>query len=93
MRSNLEVFLQRFPEFINTDEKLLILAINEAKNELNPNSWGPMYETGLFFLVADKLAKSPMGEPVRLDASSNKTTYALEFERLCRCISMGARVA
>lgn len=93
MKVNLEIFLQRFPEFLNTDEELLNLVISESKNELNPNSWGAMYETGVFFLAADKLAKSPMGEPVRLDASSNKTTYALEFERLCRSISMGARVA
>lgn len=93
MKSNLEVFLQRFPEFLDTDKNLISLAINEAKNELSLKAWGAMYETGLFFLAADKLAKSPMGEPVRLDASSNKTTYALEFERLCRCISMGARVA
>ena len=89
----IEAFLVRFPEFENTPTKLVQMALAEAKSELNHKIWGELYETGLIFLAADKLARSPMGEPVRLQGENNKTTYGLEFERLCRTISMGARVA
>ncbi len=85
-------FLERFPEFDQADEKLLSRVINEAKNELNPSVWGELYGPSWHYLAADKLALSPMGQPARLEASSNKTTYRLEFERLCSCVSMGARV-
>jgi hypothetical protein len=88
-----EVFLGRFPEFANAPLKLLEIALGEAKTELNPSLWGELYLTGVIFLAADKLARSPMGEPVRLVGETNKTTYGLEFERLCRTVSMGARVA
>lgn len=89
----MKIFLERFPEFEQVDVKLLTRIIDEAKMELNPMVWGQLYETGWQVLAADKLARAPMGEPVRLDASSNKTTYGLEFERLCRIAAMGARVA
>ena len=88
-----ETFLRRFPEFRDADPCLIEMALAEAKKELNPKLWGELYQTGLMFLAADKLAMSPMGEAVRLEGSSNQTTYRLEFERLCRLISMGARVA
>jgi hypothetical protein len=88
----MERFLIRFPEFGATDHKLIAMALAEAKHELNAKLWGELYDTGLMFLAADKLAMSPMGEPVRLEGSANQTTYRLEFERLCRLISMGARV-
>lgn len=86
-------FLERFPEFDQVDVKLLTRVIDESKVELNQKVWGQLYETGWQFLAADKLARAPMGEPARLDATSNKTTYGLEFERLCRISAMGARVA
>lgn len=86
-------FKGRFPEFDNTDQALLVRVIIEAQAELNPSAWRQLYDPGWMYLAADKLAMSPMGEAVRLDATSNKTTYRLEFERLCRCVAMGARVA
>ena len=86
-------FLERFPEYNRTDLKLLARVIQEAQNELDPNMWGALYESGWHYLAADKLALSPMGEPVRLEGTSNQTTYRLEFERLCRFVAIGARVA
>jgi hypothetical protein len=86
-------FVDRFPEFANADPHLVEMVQSEAMSELNRDVWGELYLAGVYFLAADKLARSPMGEPVRLIGENNKTTYGLEFERLCRSISMGARVA
>ena len=85
-------FLERFPEFDSADPKLVAQVIAEAQSELCPDIWGSLYEPGWLYLAADKLALSPMGESVRLEGSPNKTAYRLEFERLCRCVAMGARV-
>ncbi len=85
-------FFERFPEFDNTDPKLIERVMKEAQSELNPSAWGALYEPGWHYLAADKLALSPMGEGVRLEGSPNKTTYSLEFERLCRCVAIEARV-
>ncbi len=53
----MERFLIRFPEFSATDEKLIALALAEAKHELNATLWGELYEIGIMFLAADKLAR------------------------------------
>ena len=88
----MEPFFTRFPEFIGTDPHLMEDVLSEARSELNREAWEELYLTGMMFLAADKLARSPMGEAVRLEGESNKTTYGLEFERLCRLVAMGARV-
>jgi len=91
---NVTRFLQRFPEF---DEKglktsLIEMALVEAQSEMNPVYWGALYEPASYFLAAHKLCISPMGEPCRLEASSEKTIYQLEFERLRRSVYLGAHV-
>ena len=91
-------FLERFPQFAEElDDKgraLIALAIKEAELELNPNLWGELFEAGCFYLAADKLIQTPLGEQMRNpDNPTEKTSFAMEFERLCRCVAMGARVA
>lgn len=91
---NTERFLARFPEF---DEKgikitLIEMAIAEAQREMNKNFWGELFEQASHFLAAHKLAISPMGEACRLDSSSEKTIYQIEYERLCKSAFIGAQV-
>jgi Protein of unknown function (DUF4054) len=91
---NLERFLARFPEFDERGIKssLIAMAIAEAQNEMNRTYWGEMFEAASHLLAAHKLAISPMGEPCRLEATSEKTIYQLEYERLCKAVFLGAHV-
>ncbi|MGH7250200.1 MAG: DUF4054 domain-containing protein [Minisyncoccia bacterium] len=85
-------FTTRFPEFENTDPSLIEMALGEARNEINPKYFGDTFELVVQYLAAHKLAISPMGEPCRLAASPEKTTYQLEYERLCKSAYLGAQV-
>jgi hypothetical protein len=93
----IKAFLTRFPEFAESleegDKEVIALTLNAAETELNYNLWGNLYEEGVFYLTADKLMRSRLGEDLRdPDEPAEKSVYAIEFERLCRVISMGARV-
>lgn len=88
---SLKNFIQRFPEFQDTESKLVELALAEAQNEMNRQYWGNMFDVAYFYLAAHKLAISPMGEPSRLADVQEKNVYQLEYERLCRSTFLGAR--
>jgi hypothetical protein len=90
-------FLARFPEFAESLEEggreVITLTLNAAALELNPSLWGSLLEEGILYLSADKLIRSRLGEQLRdPDEPAAKSVYAIEFERLCRVVSMGARV-
>jgi hypothetical protein len=90
-------FLARFPEFSDELEdggkEVITLTLQAAESELNTTLWGNLFEEGVFYLAADKLVRSRVGEQLRdPDEPSAKSVYAIEFERLCRVVSMGARV-
>lgn len=92
-----KAFLARFPEFAENldggDKEVIALTIKAAEDELNRSQWGELFEEGVFFLTADKLTRSRIGESLRdPDEPLAKSVYAAEFERLCRIVSMGARV-
>jgi hypothetical protein len=89
---SIKYFLQRFPEFEDTEAKLLEMALSEAQSEMNRNYWGELFDVASLYLAAHKLAISPMGEPSRLDGMAEKNVYQLEYERLCRSAFLGARV-
>lgn len=85
-------FKERFPEFEDTDEKLIKMALAEAQSEMNRSYWREFFDVACFYLAAHKIAISPMGEPARLEGMSEKNIYQLEYERLCRSAFLGARV-
>jgi hypothetical protein len=85
-------FIKRFPEFADTDPSLIEMAMSEAVSEINYKYFGDTFQHAVQYLTAHKLAISPMGEPCRLDGAQEKTIYQLEYERLCKSASMGARV-
>ena len=90
-------FLARFPKFgekIENDNRVLIgLALKEAELELNRDVWGELYQIGLFTLAADKLVQTPLGEDYQNPENPNeKSIFAIEFQRLCSRVAMGARV-
>jgi hypothetical protein len=92
-----KTFLARFPEFAENlndgDKEIIALTIEAAKTELNRAQWGELFEEGVLFLTADKLTRSRAGEALRdPDDALAKSVYAVEFERLCRIVNMGARV-
>jgi hypothetical protein len=93
----MNAFLARFPEFAECleegDRETVVLTLKAAETELNHNLWGTLFEEGVLYLAADKLIRSRLGEQLRdPDEPAGKSVYAIEFERLCRIVSMGARV-
>ena len=93
----IKTFLARFPEFADELEdggrEVVTGTIKAAESELNQNLWGSLFEEGILYLAADKLIRSRIGEALRdPDEPAAKSVYAIEFERLCRIVSMGARV-
>jgi hypothetical protein len=84
-----EQFIQRFPEFETVPAQLARLVLREAKSEIDPKTWGKKYVSGVGFLAAHKLACSPLGEPVRLEAKEEKTIYLQEYERMLKSLSFG----
>ena len=89
---SLKNFVQRFPEFQDTESKLVELALAEAHSEMNRHYWGGLFDVASLYLAAHKLAISPMGEPARLEGAKEKDVYQLEYERLCRSAFLGVRV-
>jgi hypothetical protein len=85
-------FTKRFPEFADTDPSLIEMALSEARSEINHEHFGDTFVLVVQYLAAHKLAISPMGENCRLEGAQEKTIYQLEYERLCKSASMGARV-
>jgi hypothetical protein len=93
----LKAFLARFPEFSEvieeSDRELITLTIKAAESELNPGIWGTLLDEGILYLAADKLTRSRLGESLRdPDDPAAKSIYAVEFDRLARISSIGARV-
>ena len=93
----IKAFLARFPEFADELEdggkEVVNLTLKAAETELNPSQWGELFQEGVLYLTADKLIRSRLGEQLRdPDDPAAKSVYAIEFERLCRVLSMGARV-
>lgn len=89
---SLKNFVQRFPEFQDTEAKLVEFALSEAYSEMNRHYWGEIFDVASLYLAAHKLAISPMGEPSRLAGVQEKNVYQVEYERLCRSAFLGARV-
>ena len=93
----IKTFLTRFPEFAESleegDKEVIVLTLKAAETELNARVWGTLLEEGILYLTADKLIRSRLGESLRdPDDSGAQSVYAIEFERLARIASMGARV-
>lgn len=90
-------FLARFPEFKDEldggGKEAIMLTLEAAEQELNPRIWGGLFADGVLYLAADKLMRSRLGEALRDPTNpAAKSVYAIEFERLARIASMGARV-
>lgn len=90
-------FLARFPEFKEEHDaggkETILHTLAAAESELNPSIWGTLFNEGIFYLAADKLMRCDIGEALRDQQNPTaKSSYAIEFERLSRIASMGARV-
>lgn len=93
----IKAFMTRFPEFTESmedgDKELIIATLKAAEAELNPRIWGTLFEEGVLYLAANKLMRSRLGETLRdPDEPASESVYAIEFDRLARIASMGARV-
>jgi hypothetical protein len=91
----IKTFLARFPEFADEprqgDRDVITSTLKAAEEELNSQLWGNLFTEGVLYLTADKLTRTAVGERFRPEGAEH-SVYGLEFERLCRVISMGARV-
>lgn len=59
-----DLFLQRYPEFNQTDLNLVGLFISDAQTEMSQKRWGKLYQRGVMALAAHLLK-------LRLDAQEN----------------------
>lgn len=80
----------QFPEFVNASEALVNAMLTAAAEDIDPFVWGTKTDQGTGYLAAHKLAQSPYGQNVRLNAKDGNTTYLLEYERIKRQVVVGA---
>jgi hypothetical protein len=85
-------FKQRFPEFGQTPDALIVPNLIAAGRSIDPAVWGGKFDEGQAYLAAHKLALSPYGANVRIMVDANRTTYFVEFDRLKREVAAGAMV-
>ncbi|OOF84433.1 hypothetical protein BKG93_07840 [Rodentibacter ratti] len=50
-----KAFLQRYPEFEETDARRIGLFISDAQTEISPKRWGKLYQRGVMALTAHLL--------------------------------------
>lgn len=80
-------FLNRFPEFAETEAGLVSSAIAEALENLNATAFGELLDEAQGYLAAHKLAVSPFGRSARLSSNDGTSTYLGEFRRIKRMVS------
>lgn len=80
----------RWEEFAPTHDAVVQGAIDEATEECDERVFGGKFDHAVGLLAAHKLAISPQGQPLRLEAKlvqdspHGTTTYGCEFDALAR---------
>lgn len=85
-------FVQRFPEFRETDKVLIELCLIEAEDQVGAVVWGSRREIGVRYLAAHLIASGPTGEKARLAKDWDATVYMKHFRRAQLAACSGFRV-
>ena len=86
-------FLDRFPEFNNTDiDTTLVDAIlAEAHRMVNTTVWAALRDDGIKYKTASMLADSAFGRSARLSDDDRMNVYEARYRELQRMVSAGCR--
>jgi hypothetical protein len=84
-----EQIKQEFPEFANTDPRLIAAKIADATGLLHKDSFGTLWDQAVKYKTCHLIALSPSGEFARLnsDDGDSTTVYERHYLRLLRGIS------
>jgi hypothetical protein len=85
-------FIQRFPEFRETDKVLIELCLVEAEDQVGATVWGNRRAIGVRYLAAHLIAAGPTGEKARLAKDMDTTVYLKHFRRAQLAACSGFRV-
>lgn len=85
-------FTSLYSEFAGTDPALGALKLAEATAQISVPIWGTLADAGIYLLLAQKLARSPMGNAAKLSTTGGKTVYDDELNRLRMDVSSGIRL-
>jgi hypothetical protein len=81
---------QEFPEFANTDPRLIAAKLADATGLLNKDSFGPLWDQAVKYKACHLLALSPSGEYARLkddEGGGATTVYERHYLKILRGIS------
>lgn len=92
MAVTVEQIKSEFPEFAQTDPRLIAAKIADAQARLNQSAFGPLWDQAIKYRACHLIAMSPSGEYARLSVKEQSvdgatTTYEREFRKLVRSIS------
>jgi hypothetical protein len=76
-------FLQRFPEFTQTNDEnptLIPACLQDATYFCDPVRWGNRYEAGVFCKAAHLVSMHPFGLSARLSKTDAATIYSSLFD-------------
>ena len=85
-------FLERYPEFAETDAAVVDAALDEAEEQIDSDVWGRFENAGHGALTAHLLADSPFGNAAKLkakDGSEPSTIYERRYRRLVKLVGIG----
>ena len=85
-------FKNEFPEFAETDERVVQSRIDMATRDVSARVFGDRTDDAIKWRTAMKLAKGPLGEQARLRAENRATVYDSEYESIKRSVVSGFRV-
>lgn len=85
-------FVQRFPEFRETDRVLIDACLLEAEAQVGADAWGDKRHHGVGYLAAHILSCRPTSEKARLVKDGTSTVYEKTYRRMLSQVASGFRV-
>jgi Protein of unknown function (DUF4054) len=86
MALDLATFRAQRPEFDQTEDTIVQMALEDAAAQMDAATFGAKFDLAQSFLAAHLLAKSPFGHSARLEEGS-ESIYWGEFVRIRRAVT------
>jgi len=93
MAYSLSRFRLQNPEFAGVPDDYVQSHLDDALLTIDPEVWGTLADQGQRYRACMCMALSPQGQAAKLVDTKGVSTYSVQYEALCRTVSMGFRVA
>ena len=94
MAVTVQSFRNEFSEFRKVDQAEIQAKLDFAQSSISQSVWRHLYDQGVMYLTAHKLALAPAGQNTKLKPeNAAKTVYWVEFVRLRNIVTHGIRTA